>query len=321
MPLLPSRRFMTLKQYLSYRDESDRQRKGTSGYDPLFRIRNITNTLNDRFDLVPKASQLCVDEQMCSTKTRHHLRQYIPNKPHKWGIKLFVLCDSSGFAHRFEIYCGAGDNRILQGVPDLGAAANVVVRLSQSIPNYANHIVYFDNFYTSIPLLVYLRARGIFGLGTVRSPRIPNCKFPSEKDVNKEKRGYSTEYVGSAYGCDISTVLWKDNKIVRLASTYVGIDPFVRTNPTNQPLKVTRYDRKLKKRVEVDCPQIISEYNSHMGGVDLMDGLMERYHVRMKSRDIMKRLFYHFIDMSATNAYILYRRIHAENVNDYHHHS
>lgn len=33
-------------------------------------------------------ARLCVDEQMCSTKLKHHLRQYMPNKPHKWGIKL-----------------------------------------------------------------------------------------------------------------------------------------------------------------------------------------------------------------------------------------
>lgn len=43
-----------------------------------------------------------------------------------------------------------------------------------------------------------------------------------------------------------------------------------------------------------------------------MDGLMGRYHIRAKSRDAMVRLFYHFIDMAATNAYILYRRMHAE---------
>lgn len=53
-----------------------------------------------------------------------------------------------------------------------------------------------------------------------------------------------------------------------------------------------------------------------MGGVDLMDGLMGRYHIRAKTRDPMTRLFYHFIDMAVTNAYILYRRIHTERMND-----
>lgn len=99
---------------------------------------------------------------------KHHLRQYMPNKPHKWGIKLFVLCDSFGYAYRFEIYTDAGDNVILPGHPDLGTSANIVVRLTETVQSFKNHIIYFDNFYTSLPLLVYLRAKGIYSLGTVR---------------------------------------------------------------------------------------------------------------------------------------------------------
>ncbi|XP_049304996.1 piggyBac transposable element-derived protein 1-like isoform X1 [Bactrocera dorsalis] len=247
----------------------------------------------------------------------------MPNKPHKWGIKLFVLCDTSGFAYRFEVYNGAGDNVILPGQPDLGATSNVVVRLSQTIPNFRNHILYFDNFITSLPLLVLLRARGIFSLGTLRIPRIPNCKLPNEKDIRDELRGYSCEYMGTAYGVDITTVLWKDNKLVRLASTYVGVQPFQRSNTdaNKKPSKAARNDRKAKKYLEIDCPQIIKEYNNHMGGVDLMDALMGRYHIRAKSKDAITRLFYHFIDMAITNAYLLHKRIYAEKVTDSSHES
>ena len=53
-----------------------------------------------------------------------------------------------------------------------------------------------------------------------------------------------------------------------------------------------------------------------MGGVDLMDGLMVRYHIKVKTRNAMVRLFYHFIDMAATNAYIVYRWAEVENRND-----
>lgn len=240
----------------------------------------------------------------------------MPNKPHKWGIQLFVLCDSHGYAYRFEIYNGAGDNVVLPGAPDLGSTANIVVRLSQTVLDFVHHIIYFDNFYTSLPLLVYLRARGIYSLGTIRANRISNCKFPPDTVVNKEARGYSVEYVGVAYGIDISTVLWKDNKSVRLASTYVGIEPYSRAGPEQQRAKAARFDRKEKRFVNVDCPQIIREYNNHMGGVDLMDGLMGRYHIRVKTNNVMIRLFYHLVDMAASNAFILYRRINAEPVCD-----
>ncbi|XP_050503041.1 piggyBac transposable element-derived protein 1-like [Diabrotica virgifera virgifera] len=232
------------------------------------------------------------------------------------GIKFFVLCDSNGYAYRFEIYHGAGDNLIIPGTPDLGASSNVVIGLSQTIPNFRHHILYFKNFYTSLPLLIYLRARGIYSLGTVRANRIPNCKLPLDTDIAKEKRGYSIEYVGCSQGVDITTVLWNDNKPVRLMSSYVGIEPFARTNPNISQAKAPRYVRKEKTFVEVDVPQIIKEYNRRMGGVDSMDSIMGRYHIRAKTRDAMTRLFYHLVDMAATNAYFLYRRIQAERSND-----
>lgn len=135
------KRFMAIKKHLSFANQAERKKKGEPGYDPIFRIRSLANKLNARFDSIPKTARLCVDEQMCSTKMRHHLRQYMPNKPHKWGIKLFVLCDSSGFAYRFEVYNGAGDNVVLPGCPDLGATSNVVIRLSQTIEDFKRHIL------------------------------------------------------------------------------------------------------------------------------------------------------------------------------------
>lgn len=266
--------------------------------------------LNAKFDSVPKTARLCIDEQMCSTKMISSFRQYMPNKPHKWGMKLFVLCDTSGYSYRFEVYHGGSDNVLIPGVGDMGATSNVVVRLSQTINNFKNHIMYFDNFYTSLPLLVYLRSRGIYSLGTIRSNRIPNSKLPTDKDISKEPRGHCVEYVANVHGVNVTTVLWKDTKAVRLASTYVGIQPFERTDTNNSPNKAVRYNRKDKSYISIDCPRIIREYNRHMGGVDLMDGLLGRYHITMKTHSASKRLFYHFIDMALVNAYLLFKRVH-----------
>lgn len=41
----------------------------------------------------------------------------MPAKPHKWGMKLFVLCDSHGYSYGFEVYTGAGDNVVPNGAP------------------------------------------------------------------------------------------------------------------------------------------------------------------------------------------------------------
>lgn len=94
-------------------------------------------------------------------------------------------------------------------------------------------------------------------LGMVRVNRIPNCKLPADNAIKNEPRGFSTEFVASAYGIEMSNVLRKDKKAVRLISTYVGVEPFGRTNPDQQVAKAARFDRKAKKYVEIDCPQII----------------------------------------------------------------
>ena len=101
---------------------------------------------------------------------------------------------------------------VFPGSQDLGAAANVVVRLSKTIPDSKNHVVYFDNFYTTLPLITYLQSRGIYSLGTIRNNRIPNNKLPTDAAVNKQKRGFSTEFISKVDGVTISTSLWKDNK-------------------------------------------------------------------------------------------------------------
>lgn len=162
-------------------------------------------------------------------------------------MKLFVLCDSSGFSYRCEVYCGKNDNVVLPGSTDLGATGNVVVRLSQTIPDFKNYIINTDNFYTSLPLLVYLRSHGIYALGTIRADRIPNCKLPKDNAMKAKNRGYSEEYVGTSLGVDITTVIWKDNKRVRLASTYVGVEPYLTATVTPTPLtKISRYERNNK---------------------------------------------------------------------------
>lgn len=307
-------RFEQIRSNLHFNDNSKLPSKDSADHDPLYKIRPIVNHFNEKFQSVPMTQRLSVDEQMCATKMKTFLRQYLPDKPHKWGVKFFNLCDSFGFCYNFEIYCGAGDNVVQTGSPDLGASANVVVRLSRNVPDFKNQIIYFDNYYTSFPLLVYLKSRGIFSLGTIRSNRIPNCKLPTDSDLKKQVRGYSTEFCGSASGVEMSLTVWKDNKAVRLASTYAGTKPFL--NETNSKGQVSRFVRSEKKYVDIDCPNVIHEYNSNMGGVDLMDGLIGRYKIPVKSNKYTNRLFTHMLDLAMVNAYIFFHRINKPDANN-----
>lgn len=180
-----SKRFEKIRQFIHFANNDEYST--SPNHDRLFKIRPVMNALIKSFKLIPMEECLSIDEQMCAIKGKSYLKQYIPSKPNRWGYKLFVLCGISGFAYDFEIYSGQeNDNRFrLSSEPDLGAFSNVVVRLCRSVEQNVNHKVYFDNYFTSLKLIVYLQQQGIQSLGTVRCNRIPNNKMPSEKEMKK----------------------------------------------------------------------------------------------------------------------------------------
>ena len=63
--------------------------------DRLFKIRPLLDHLLPIYQQLPQQQVLCIDEQMVPFKGRSVLKQYLPMKPHKWGYKLFVLCDNT----------------------------------------------------------------------------------------------------------------------------------------------------------------------------------------------------------------------------------
>ena len=69
-------------------------------------------------------------------------------------------------------------------VPDLKASSNAVLHLAQTIPLHRNHLLFFDNWFTSLPLLDYLASTGIWCCGTIRTPRLAGLS--KEKQADKE---------------------------------------------------------------------------------------------------------------------------------------
>lgn len=181
--VMSNNRFEQLKKILHFNNNDHHKAIGDPGHDRLFKIRPVIDELNSKFSSVPMDQRLSIDEQMCATKVAHFLKEYLPNKPHKWGFKLYVLCSLQGFAHNFEVYAGQDLTNKPENEPDLGSTSNIVLRLVRGIPRQVGHIVYFDNFFTSVPLVFYLATQGILSMGTVQQNRIPNLKLPDKKTI------------------------------------------------------------------------------------------------------------------------------------------
>ena len=159
------------------------------------------------------------------------------------------------FYYNFEIY--SGKINPVSGYPDIGSSSNIVLQLTQVVEKHANHLIYFDNWFSSLRLFSELAKEGKYALGTVRLNRLSGCKFSSDADLKKKGRGAYDEKQCCFDGVSLSAVKWYDNRGVVLASTFAKAHPIG---------TIQRWDRAKKQRVQIDYPYIVKAYNTFMGG-------------------------------------------------------
>lgn len=295
--IMPRDRWEKIKASLHFNDNTNMPARDDPNRDRLFKIRPIIDQLLPKFQSLSMDQMLCVDEQMVPFKGQSCLKQYLPKKPHKWGYKIFVLCDTKGIVYNFEIYTGKINP--VAGYEDLGASSNIVLQLAQVVKKNSNYLMYFDNWFSSLKLFAQLAKEGIFALGTVRSNRLSGCRFSNDTDLRKKGRGTFEEKEVGFNGIDIRAVKWYDNRGVILAST------FSKARPVGT---IQRWDRTKKQRVQVNYPSIVQQYNTFMGGVDLLDAFLAYYRIHIRSKKYYLRLFFHLVDLAVVNSWLLYRR-------------
>lgn len=227
-----------------------------------------------------------IDEAMIPFKGRSGVKQYMPKKPIKRGIKVWVRADSdNGFFCDFDVYVGASAS------PEKGLGARVVRKLTQSLVG-KNYHIYCDNFFSGVDLFSDLLTDGIYACGTLRSNRL---YFPEDmKSLAKKglkNRGDST----TRQAGNLVVTVWQDNKPVSILST----------NAQAATPQTVERRQKDGSRKEVSCPEAIVLYNKYMGGVDQGDQNRGYYHVRLKSRKMYKYIFWFLFDVTVTNTFIL----------------
>ncbi|CAG4937722.1 unnamed protein product [Parnassius apollo] len=115
------------------------------------------------------------DEKLEPFRGRCPFLQYMPKKPAKYGIKIFVMADSrTYYSPCLEVYTGrqnSGPHAVSNTPPD------VVKRLVEQVRGSHRNVV-IDNWFTSIPLMTELyEDYELTVVGTLRKnkPEIPPC--------------------------------------------------------------------------------------------------------------------------------------------------
>ena len=271
-------RFKELTRFLHFNDNSKiQQRRDDECYDRYFKISPLVDMVREACLQVEPEQHMSIDEQMIPFKGKNSLRQHIPKKPNKWGLKVMARCGASGFTYDFQLYDGKG--------PKVDETCgyqpgDFVVKLCETLPKGMNFKLYFDNWFTFLELRLMLRSWGIWTVGTLRSNRIRGATLKTEKELKKAGRGSADMVVDANSG--LAVVRWMDNSAVQFSSLHTALEPMC---------TIKRWDRKLRKYTDVKCPAIVKEYNEFMGGVDLFDMLMALYKVDHRSAKWYRRIF------------------------------
>jgi hypothetical protein len=263
--------FLHILRYLHFSDNQNATDNNDPNYDRLWKIRRIFGMLNDADSkYYAPTEHLTVDEVIVLYKGKVNFRQYTPKKHKRFGIKIYNLCDMSRYTYEMDVYLGKKGTR---STADMTATHTTVRHLTRKVERHG-HKLYVDNFFSSPDLFNDLTKRKINCCGTVRPNRkgMPQDLLPRN---NRLKRGD----ILSRSRDDLMAMVWRDKR-----------DIHVLTNMHHPPANGNFCD----EHGNAIKPEIIQDYNRHIGYVDLGDRMTHSYSIQRQTWKWTKKLFFHF---------------------------
>lgn len=249
--------------------------------DRLHKIQPLLDMLLQRFKaaFVP-GETICIDESLIPFRGRLIMRQYIPNKANKYGVKVFKLCCNGGYTYNAKIYSGKQEEK----QKDL--ASKVVLELTLDLLGKGRTLI-TDNYYTSIDLAEKLLENKTHLVGTLRKNR---KGIPKEIITKKLKRG---ERVAKQNSKGITVMKWKDKRDVYILTT----------KHTDSTIEIHR-----RRSGSIQKPIAIIDYNKGKSEIDLSDQMCSYNSSLRRSCKWYKKVGIEFIFGTAlVNAHILYK--------------
>ena len=312
--IMPRNRFQALLSMIHFSNNEEIQQG-----DRLAKIQPLVELLQKNFQhFFTPDEDIVIDETLIPWRGRLIFRQYIPNKAHRYGVKLFKLCSVDGYTWAMKIYSGKSRT----GERELGLAKNVCLELLQGLLNQGRTL-YVDNFYSSYELALCLLEKQTHVVGTLRAKK---------KGISKEvldaklKRG---EAISREDENGVVVLKWRDTRDVRMlttkhAPTMVPINlpqsqtsPGPQANPmTNQPSTSATPDqpqssnRRRRSQKTTEKPLPIIAYNKAKAGIDLSDQMASYVTTMRKGVKWYRKLGIELIlGVAVVNAWVMYKRL------------
>jgi len=132
---------------------------------------------------------ICIDESLLQYKGRNNMKFYIPMKPHKWGFKIHLLCDSdTHYLYNMLFDPGKVGKEFLQYDENNSLSENIVLKLLSCLKDNKQRNLFCDGWYSSIGLMKKLTKMGYLNTTILRN----NSKeLPSKIKLSGYDKAYS----------------------------------------------------------------------------------------------------------------------------------
>ena len=246
-------------------------------------IQDKLGPMRDVFDEVNKALNcayhpgkfVTIDEHLSRYRGHCPFRQYMPNKPDKYGIKIWALADAKNF-YPINLEVCTGKNNSLSNKPE-ELSLRMVTNLSPG------HVVVGDNYFSSLSICNRsIKEKQLFYIGTIRHLRreIPN--------VLKNAKGQQL-YSSSFFFNDDTTLV-----------------SFVRSqNKSVLLLSNVHHDKEISSAPKYK-PAIILSYNANKSGVDKLDQMAKEFKPYRATRRWPCVLFFSILSFATQASWVLF---------------
>ena len=155
---------------------------------------------------------------------------------------------------------------------------------------------YFDNYFTSLPLLNQLSLLNYRETGTIRENQVPkDCPLKLTKVMKRGKRGDIDIAFDDNH--NLALVRWKDNAIITLASNQHAVAPMQ---------KARCWSFVENKCLTVHQPFVVHCYKTYMGDTDRMDQNINSYCTTIRTKKWYWTIFSWMLDVTAQNSWLIY---------------
>ena len=288
-------RFQKLTEYLHVADKAQMLAKGCDNYDKLYLIRPVIDIINQRcLDAYKPHQNFAIDEAMIKFRGRLGLKQYMPAKPTKYGIKVWMRADSAnGFCNEFAVYTGKQEG----GQAEKRLGAKVVKKLTENIEGKGHH-GFTDKYFTSVAGVEERFQKDVYICGTIKANAAGLPKEIKNKNVCKEEGSSEIFQKGNTA---LTAVAWREKKSRKpVCILSANLDPA-------SPMSHVSRRQKDGGRKDIPCPLPVESYNGSMNAVDHNDQIRTQYMTYRKSRRWWTYIFWFLFDVAIANSLTLFR--------------